>query len=165
MIRLSKLADYGIVIMTHLARGDGHSLSTPEIALATRVPQPMAGKILKTLARADLLVSHRGAYGGYGLVREPSAISVAEIIEALDGPIALTACVDSETSDCGIERLCPARANWQRINGAIREALDDVSLAEMAFSIPLAFQPEHGRRVAGEAGLAKALGDSEIGVS
>ncbi len=163
MIRLSKLADYGIVIMTHLARGDGRSVSTPEIALATSVPQPMAGKILKALARADLLVSHRGAYGGYGLAREPSAISVAEIIEALDGPIALTACVDAETSDCGIERLCPARANWQRINGAIREALDGVTLSEMTFSIPWAFLPEQGRRSVGMPGAAQAPGDIEIG--
>ncbi len=165
VIRLSKLADYGIVIMTHLAHGDGRSVSTPEIALATSVPQPMAGKILKALARAELLVSHRGAYGGYGLAREPSAISVGEIIEALDGPIALTACVDTETSDCGIERLCPARGNWQRINEAIREALDGVSLSEMAFSIPWAFLPEQDGRSAGKAGIQGALGDSEIGVS
>jgi FeS assembly SUF system regulator len=165
VIRLSKLADYGIIIMTHLARGGGRSLSTSEIASATSVPQPMAGKILKALARAELLVSHRGAYGGYGLEREPSAISVAEIIEALDGPIALTACIDAETSDCTIERLCPTRTNWQRINGAIREALDGVTLDEMAFSIPWAFLPDRVRQATGEAGVPNALGDSEIGVS
>ncbi len=163
MIRLSKLADYGIVIMTHLAREHGRSLATPEIAAATGVPQPMAGKILKALARAELLVSHRGVYGGYDLAREPADISVAEIIEALDGPIALTACIDTETSDCGIERLCPTRANWQRINGAIREALDGVTLSEMTFSIPWAFLPEQGRRGVGMPGAGQAPGDNEIG--
>ena len=139
MIRLSRLADYGIVIMTHLASERGRQLSTPDIAAATAVPQPMTSKILKILARAELLVSHRGAHGGYGLARDADAITVADVIEALDGPIALTACVEAGPGDCSIERLCPARANWQRLNGAIREALSGISIAEMARSVPSAF--------------------------
>lgn len=139
MIRLSKLADYGIVIMTHLARHPERQQATPEIAAATNVPQPMAGKILKVLARAGLLVSHRGARGGYGLARSADAITVAAIIEALDGPIAVTECSDVATSECDIELLCPARVNWQRINHAIREALSGITLAEMAQAIPAAF--------------------------
>lgn len=139
MIRLSKLADYGIVIMTHLARHPERQQATPEIALATNVPQPMASKILKVLARAGLLRSHRGSRGGYGLARSAHVITVAAIIEALDGPIALTECSDVATSECDIELLCPARVNWQRINQAIREALSGITLAEMAQAIPSAF--------------------------
>jgi FeS assembly SUF system regulator len=139
VIRLSKLADYGIVIATHLARHPDRQQTAPEVAAATSVPAPMTSKILKLLTRGEILVSHRGVRGGYGLGRPAEAITVAEVIEALDGPIAITSCMEPSPHDCGILSLCPARANWQRINGAIREALDGVTLAEMAHSIPAAF--------------------------
>ena len=139
MIRLSKLADYGIVMLTHMARHGAPQYATHELAAATHVPAAMASKILKLLARADLLVSHRGAHGGYGLARSARAISVAEVIEALDGPIAITSCVDHGPADCMIEALCPARTNWQQINDAIREALLGISIDEMAHAIPPAF--------------------------
>lgn len=131
MIRLSRVADYGIVLMTELARG-GVSRATPELAERTRIAQPMAGKILKALAREGVLQSQRGAKGGYRLARPASLITVAEVIEALDGPIALTACVEHGPGECGIEASCPARSNWHRINAAMREALDGISIAEMA---------------------------------
>ena len=155
MIRLSKLADYGIVMMTHLARAQALAGPTAEgvpvgagapgqasaqmIASDTSIPQPMASKILKLLGRADLLRSQRGAHGGYELARPASQISVAEVIEALEGPIALTQCIDESDGDCCIETLCPARSNWQRINGAIRDALDGISIGEMSRAIPEAF--------------------------
>lgn len=139
MIKLSKLADYGIVIMTHLARPGGTQASAQEIALATHIPPPMASKILKSLARAGLLRSQRGVKGGYELARPAFSISVAAIIEALDGPIAVTDCVDGATGDCLIESLCPARTNWERINTVIRGALEGVTLGEMAGAIPRAF--------------------------
>lgn len=139
MIRLSRLCDYGVAMLTYLARTPGGSRSASEVAEATGVPGPMASKILKQLGRAGLLASHRGVHGGYGLSRPANAITVAEIIEALEGPIALTACVEEGNGDCGIQRLCPARANWQRINEAIRRALDEVTLADMADSIADAF--------------------------
>lgn len=145
MIRLSKLADYGIVIMTTIARRPSGPQNAAEIALASRVPQPMASKILKALARADLLRSRRGAWGGYELARQPETISVAEIIAALDGPIALTACIDDGPGGCDLEALCPARANWQRINDAIRGALDGIRLSEMVQTIPAAFVERTGR--------------------
>lgn len=152
MIRLSRLADYGIVIVSHLARESGRQQATPEIALATRIPQPVAAKVLKMLVRADLLVSHRGARGGYGLARPADAMSVADVVEAVDGPIALTTCLDEGNDDCGIEHLCPARANWQRVNDAIREALGRVTVAEMTQGIPLAFlAPEERQHLAGGA--------------
>ncbi len=131
MIRLSKLADYGIVVTTHLAQNPGNALAASELAEATHLPQPMVAKILKMLARADLLISQRGAQGGYRLNGSAEMISVAQIIEALDGPIALTACIEVAPGECEIEALCPARANWQRINDAIREALVGIPLSEM----------------------------------
>lgn len=143
MIRLSKLADYGIVIMTQLARNavstDRSPQSAHRLADETSIPQPMASKILKLLAQADLATSRRGASGGYELARGAEAITMADIIEALDGPIAITECVDDVGAGCGIELLCPARTNWQRINGAIREALHGISLDEMTGQIPEAF--------------------------
>lgn len=139
MIRLSKLADYGIVIAAYLGRHPERQQTAPEVAAGTGVPQPMTSKILKLLVRGELLVSHRGARGGYGLARPADRITVAEVIEALDGPIAITSCMDSGPADCGIVHVCGARANWHRINQAIREALDGVTLAEMTHTIPAAF--------------------------
>ena len=139
VFRLSKLADYGIVIMTNLARRPDRQFSAAEIAQETLIPQPTVSKILKMLARSDLLTSHRGAKGGYGLSRPGRAIAVAEVITAIEGPIALTACIEEGTGGCEIESLCPARANWQRINDAIRNALDGINIEEMALTIPEAF--------------------------
>ncbi len=141
MFRLSKLADYGIVIMTNLAKRPERQLNAASIAEESHIPLPMASKILKMLARAELLESQRGAKGGYCLSRSAERISVAELVTALDGPIALTACIEEGTGGCDIEALCPARANWQRINDAIRDALEGITLAEMARSIPSAFGP------------------------
>jgi FeS assembly SUF system regulator len=139
VIRLSKLADYGIVILTHLARHPERQHSAAEIAQEAHLPLPMVSKILKTLARAGILASHRGAKGGYGLALAAQEISVADVITALDGPIAVTACIEDGPGECDIEALCPARANWQRINDAIRQALAGISLAEMTQTLPAAF--------------------------
>jgi FeS assembly SUF system regulator len=140
VIRLSRFADYGIVIVTQLARQPERQQNAPEIALATGIPQPMAAKVLKVLARAEILASHRGAKGGYGLARPAAAVTVAEVVEALDGPIALTSCLEEDGAhDCGIEALCLTRANWQRVNDAIRDALGRVTIAEMTQGIPDAF--------------------------
>jgi FeS assembly SUF system regulator len=141
VIRLSKLADYGIVVMTNMARQPGRQHNAPEVAAQSHIPLPMVSKILKSLARAGLLESHRGVKGGYGLARPAAAISVAEVISALDGPIALTACIEDGPGGCEIEALCPARANWQRINDAIRSALDGISMAEMAQTLPAVCRP------------------------
>jgi FeS assembly SUF system regulator len=149
VIRLSKLADYGIVMMTNMARHPQRQHNAAEIAAESHIPQPMASKILKGLARAGLLKSHRGAKGGYGLARPAESITVAEVIVALDGPIALTACIEDGPGGCEIEALCPARANWQRINDAIRNALDGITMAEMAQALPSAFMPPFGRPAIG----------------
>lgn len=139
MIRLSRLADYGIVIMTTMARHPERNHTAAEIAAESMVPAPMASKVLKHLARAELLASQRGARGGYGLARAAGQISVAEVIVALDGPIALTACVEEGPGGCDLEACCPARANWQRINDVIRDALERITVEEMAYSVPPGF--------------------------
>jgi FeS assembly SUF system regulator len=139
VIRLSRLADYGIVIMTHMARISERQQTAPEIAAQTHLPLPMASKILKGLVHAGLMVSHRGAKGGYGLARAARDITVADVIVALEGPIALTACIEHGPGECDLESLCPARANWRRINDAIREALEGITLLEMAQAVPAAF--------------------------
>jgi FeS assembly SUF system regulator len=136
MIRITKQTDYGIVLMTRLARGEGGGVENArDLAAATNLPLPTVSKILKALARGGLLASHRGVKGGYSLSREPAAISVEEIIRALEGPIAITECLDDSTEECGIEFCCPCRANWARINQAVSDALRAVPLSEMTAPI------------------------------
>jgi FeS assembly SUF system regulator len=126
------MADYGVVVMTQLARGRGVVHTAPELAAATALPAPTVSKLLKLLANASLLESHRGTKGGYALTRPAADITMADIIGAVDGPIALTECVGSDGAICEIEALCPTRTNWRRINDALVGALQGVSLAEMA---------------------------------
>jgi FeS assembly SUF system regulator len=131
MIRITKQTDYGIVLLTHLAANTDRQYAAPELSVETRLPLPMVSKVLKLLARDGLLASHRGVKGGYSLARAAEEISMAEIIAALEGPIALTECVSVE-SGCSHEALCPVSGNWRRINDAVRTALEGISLAEMA---------------------------------
>ncbi len=133
MIRMSKLADYGIVLMTHAARQPRGTLHTSrELASASEIPLPTVSKVLKALARCDLLVSHRGTHGGYSLARSADAISVAEIITAVDGPVALTQCTELPRSPCDLESICPVRTNWALINRTVLDALGRLSLTAMA---------------------------------
>lgn len=130
MLRLSKMADYGTVVMTAMIRDAQRSRSAPEIAAAIQVPVPTVSKILKILARGGLLVSLRGAKGGYLLARPAERISLADIIHAMDGPIGMTEC--SVTPGlCVQETGCAVRANWQRINQAVIGVLQNITLAEM----------------------------------
>ncbi len=132
MIRISRLTDYGIVLMAHLAAfGEGSTHNAREVAEQTQLPAPVVSKILKALARDGLLVSHRGIKGGYGLARPPSQISAAEIITALEGPIGLTECT-VHPGACVQEASCHVREPWQHINGVVRAALARVSLSDLA---------------------------------
>ena len=134
MLRISKLTDYGIVLLAHFARrAPGSTCNARELAEATGLPFPAVGKVLKTLAQEGLLVSHRGAKGGYTLARPPAAISVAEIIEALEGPIAVMAC-SAGPGHCEQESTCCVRDPWQTIHGAIHGALAGVSLGGLVQS-------------------------------
>lgn len=131
MLRLSKLTDYGTVAMAHIAREPERLHAAAELAAAMGVAVPTASKILKTLARAKLLGSVRGAKGGYMLSRPAGEISIAELVDALEGPIALTEC-SVIAGLCALEGSCAVRANWQRINRVIREALGQMTLADLA---------------------------------
>ena len=132
MLRISKLTDYGVVLASHLATLDGPR-SVRELAEDTAVPQPTAAKVLKALAKGGLVTSTRGARGGYALSAAPADISIAQVITAHEGPIAVTECTDETTDDgCSHEEHCGVRGNWQRINGAVQTALEAISLADMA---------------------------------
>ncbi|MEK9683737.1 MAG: SUF system Fe-S cluster assembly regulator [Rhodospirillaceae bacterium] len=131
MLKLSRFADYSIVLLTQLAARPASLMQAPDLALVTGLPVPTVAKTLKTLAQAGLVESRRGAQGGYALVRKASEIPVTEIIAAVDGPIALTDCVVEDGTDCEIEALCPTRTNWRKINEAVIGALEGISLADM----------------------------------
>ena len=132
MIRITREADYGILLMTGLAQAESQALSAAVLAQQRRLPLPMASKILKALARAGLLVSQRGAQGGYSLARSPAAISAADIIGALEGPIAITECSGKNHDGCSRLEHCEVSGHWPRINQAIHAALQSISLLEMS---------------------------------
>jgi FeS assembly SUF system regulator len=130
MLRISKLTDYAILLMVELTR-DGEMLSAHALAERIHVETPTASKVLKILAGSGLLESYRGANGGYRVNRSAAEISVAEVIAAIEGPIAMTEC-SVEEGLCSQEDNCDLRSNWQRISLAVAQALRDVSLAEMS---------------------------------
>jgi FeS assembly SUF system regulator len=130
MLRISKLTDYGTVVLAHLAEHQASVRSAADVAQATGVALPTVSKLLKLLARAGLVTSTRGANGGYRLSRPPQAISAADVIDALDGPVSITECSASD-GDCEHEDVCSVGGAWQRINVAIRRALKDVTLNDL----------------------------------
>lgn len=137
MFRLNRLTDYGVVVMSQMAARDDLR-SAQQISDSTAIPLPTVSKILHALSQAELVIAQRGASGGYRLIRPASEIPVSEVIQALEGPIALTSCVEGAESHCDVERLCPMSGGWNKVNTAIRAALDTVTLADMA-SVPEAF--------------------------
>ena len=132
MLRMTKQADYGIVLLSHMAVSPERRFAAPELASATQLPQPTVSKVLKMLSRGGVLDSHRGVKGGYSLAEAPDQISVAQLIEVLDGPIAFTECIEDAPGECSQEAFCHLRGNWQRINRAVRDALEGISLSELA---------------------------------
>lgn len=130
MLRMSKLTDYGTMVLAQLASTEGSLATCSAVAEATRLGQPTVSKLLKLLARAGLVVSERGAQGGYALARPAEDITAAEIIDALEGPFAITEC-SSATGICDLESHCQVATAWQRINGSIRRSLQSVSLADL----------------------------------
>jgi FeS assembly SUF system regulator len=153
MIRITRQTDYGIVLMTHMAGSPERRYNAPELAEEVRLPLPTVSKILKLLTREGLLESHRGIKGGYSLARQPEDISMAAIIASLEGPIAITECID-DTAGCIHEPLCRVRGNWQRINEAVRTALAGISLAEMGHPLASRLVTLGGRRQLAEAAAA-----------
>ncbi len=131
MIRITRQTDYGIILLAYLASMPSERIhAAKDAARECRLPVPMVSKILKTLAREGILISHRGVKGGYSLSRVPARITVGDIIRALEGPIGITECSWSPGT-CEQEPQCPVRINWQKISLAVRSALEQIPLSEM----------------------------------
>ena len=130
MLRISKLTDYGTVLLAHLATNQASVCSAADVAGATGIAPPTVSKLLKSLARAGLVTSTRGANGGYRLARPPQQITAADVIDALEGPVSITECSASD-GDCEHEGVCSVGGAWQRINVAIRQALKEVTLNDL----------------------------------
>ncbi len=131
MFKLSKLADYATVVMTHLARHADEALSAAQIAKSLGLSATTVAKLLKALARAELLSSTRGANGGYQLAKAPVEITLAQIIAAVDGDMAVTECCEVNATHCAIEPQCEIKGHWQVISRAFYQALASVSVADM----------------------------------
>ncbi len=152
MLRISKITDYGIVLLTELARAEAGTLhAARELAETAQLPLPVASKTLKALTRRGLLASHRGAKGGFRLSRAPEEISVAEVIDALEGPVAMTEC-SVAVGECQRESICGVREPWQQINSAILSTLEGVTLRDLIVGprSPIQLEPSTLERSADE---------------
>ncbi|HJP05644.1 MAG: SUF system Fe-S cluster assembly regulator [Gammaproteobacteria bacterium] len=131
MLRISKITDYGTLVLVHLARcDDGRLCPASDVSAGTHIALPTVQKVLKILTRGGLVESARGAGGGYRLVRAPEQISAAEILDTLEGPVALTECSHTD-SHCKLEPNCQVGGAWQKISQAIRAAMNDITLADL----------------------------------
>src|SRR5262245_55985543 len=130
MLRMSKLTDYGTMVLAQLAANAGALSTAGQVADATHLGQPTVSKLLKSLVHAGLVVSTRGVQGGYALARPASTISAAEIIDALEGPVALTDC-SSSNGGCDLESYCRVGTAWQRIKHSIRQAQESASMDDV----------------------------------
>ncbi len=139
MIRLAKLTDYGLVLMTIIARGQGSAVHTArDLAAESRLPLPTVSKLLKQLLQSGLLTSHRGIKGGYSLAKEPAEVSLAEIVTSIEGPIALTECSTDISGLCDLERSCPIKRNQRIVSQVVRGALEKVTLSDLIQPLQLA---------------------------
>lgn len=153
MLRMSKMTDYGTLVLAHLAAEPGRVFSASDIAGETQLALPSVRKLLKMLGKSGLVSSYRGASGGYSLARSADQISAAEILDALEGPVRLTECSATD-SQCRLESSCGVGQSWQRINQLIRRSLGDVTLAQLCDvqTLTVEFPLEQGlttRRAAG----------------
>jgi FeS assembly SUF system regulator len=130
MLRISRLTDYGTLLLVYLASQNDRLCTAGEMSSATHVALPTAQKLLKLLAKGGLVDSVRGVDGGYTLARPPKRISATQILDVLEGPLAITECSTAD-SQCELESMCQVGSAWQKINHAIRSTLDDISLAEL----------------------------------
>ena len=131
MFKLNRMTDYAIVVLGALAHRQGEILATAQIAELTGLNQPTVAKVAKTLMVADLLKTQRGVHGGYRLARPAAATSLVQIVEAMEGPIAVNDCVDGAQAPCAVSNCCFMSRNWNRVNLAVRNALSDVSLEDL----------------------------------
>ena len=146
MLRISRLTDYGTMVLAELAESRPDLRSAGQVAESTRIGHPTVSKLLKSLARAGLVTSERGSHGGYTLSRDAARITAADIIDALEGPLSITECSATD-GQCDFEAWCHVGTAWQQINERIRSALGDVSLADLCASQPESadLQPKRAR--------------------
>jgi FeS assembly SUF system regulator len=129
MLRITKIADYGFILLTHMAKqGEGQLFNAKDLSASIDIPLPTVSKVLKILTQGGILESHQGSKGGYTLIRPASQITAVEILEAVEGPVAITDC----SSDEGCDRNCHVSNSWQQVNGTIISALNRLTLADMA---------------------------------
>lgn len=147
MVKLGKLTDYGLVLMTCIARGQSAPLRTArDLARESRLPLSTVSKLLKELLQSGLLTSHRGTKGGYILAKEPHDISVLDVIAAIEGPMALTECSSEIIGLCNLEPCCPIKTNQQVINQAVRGVLQKITLTDLMHPMHLTnIKDVHGR--------------------
>ncbi len=132
MVRLDKLTDYGLVLLTCIARSGNSSLRTArDLALESKLPLPTVSRLLQDLLKGGLLISQRGIKGGYALAKKPREISIGGVIAALEGPIALTVCSSGVVGLCGLEASCAIKNNQRVISEAIRGVLERLTLADL----------------------------------
>lgn len=159
MIRLSRLADYAVVITGYMAVQPARVFSAFELADGTGLPAPTVSKVLTALGRAKVVKSLRGVKGGYQLARTPQEITAGDIISAVDGPIALTLCLEHDRA-CDVASLCPSRHGWRRVNDAILQALQAVTLADMTSPLlSFAAHPEAAGASGAKPPVAAAAGN------
>ncbi len=130
MLRISRLTDYAFILLSRLAEADDEVVSCSSLADNAPLPLPTVRKVAKKLAQEGMLVSHQGAHGGYELARPLSKVTAAEVISAMEGPIAVTLCSE-DAGECEIEDACPTSRSWKVINAAIRSALETLTLEDM----------------------------------
>jgi FeS assembly SUF system regulator len=158
MLRMTKQADYGIVLLTYMGLHAEALHNARDLGRQTGIPLPMVSKILKALARGGVLTSQRGTKGGYTLARPTRLIRVSEIIQALEGPVAITECVGNLPSSCTVERLCPVRPSWVRINQVINDALSNITLEEL-------LRPTSAKALAADPPLSTAAGRTPLPIA
>ncbi len=131
MLRITKITDYGFILLAHMAKQEPDLLhNAKDLSAAIGIPLPTVSKVLKILTQGDILKSHQGSKGGYSLSRPAEQITATEIIEAVEGPVAITDCSSVE----GCQRNCPVSPSWQKVNSAIIGALSGLTLADIAAS-------------------------------
>lgn len=131
MVRIDKLTDYGLVLLTCIARSESALRTARDLALETSLPLPTVSRLLQDLLRGGLLTSQRGIKGGYALAKEPSDISIESVIAVLEGPIALTVCSSGDSGSCDLESHCAIKTNQRLINEAIRGVLRELTVADL----------------------------------
>lgn len=131
MVKLGKLTDYGLVLMTCITASEGAQRTARDLAAESKLPFSTVSKLLKELLQSGLLISHRGIKGGYMLAKQPHSISVIDIISAIEGPMALTECSTDVSGMCNLELSCPIKSNQRIINQAVRGVLEKITLADL----------------------------------